>query len=611
MGNYETDSKSDNNSLEYIVSYRSGNGSVPPGAETTCDIQIKCQNPFDFTVDWRDTYVKVYYIKTYANGRKRRKYTWKHVPFPFYNFKVQKRPVKEWLHILEAGEETMKDLYSELGSEHFEEAIPEVLKRIKWLKSILEKFRNCKKLLVERPRPQHYAKHLKYVIDSPVLREHVDITWPQAMGTVPISYCSYKTSLFQPPTFALNGFTIPGPSNNGYCWDAEDRVGMLQQALYIGPFFELISTPSVGVLTAMLWPDSGDFADVASKPLIDIAEAASDATFPLGDPPDPLEAGQRMTNSLKYGTKLDALREIIDFSTNALLWKQLVVGPLYSSAVGLAASVKANDLAIDKYTSAANSGRWIQGKKLRLWGEDATRTYVNFGGHAEILPIDRSNSSWFKQQTYDIQVDKCEANAYFTYKLAPDDAVLLNTSKMRLGQFFNRLASSVDSVLHNVTTLSFVVDWFTSEYTGQLDLKDKVYMPVSDWNLTLSQHTAFDLKGVCTTMAHVTLCEYWVKESWENEYTLIDTRWLAGDLYDTFYWTYPREKLVPTGSKFLQPGHRDESNESHEIYERFVYNKPVRDTVTPPSEAIPHLEVNKSPTAGQLFTLGALIWGFL
>lgn len=607
---YELNVTNGDHAIKYIYGYRSNSGSVPKGAKTNCDVLVTAYDPFDIDVEWRNVLKKVYYYKTFKR-RKIRRYKYQTIPYPFYIFKKKSRTVKEWKLLLEAGSKVRKELRSSFGLDRYLEVLDQIEIRIQWLIERLKPFKTCESLVVNKIRMPNDVQSLDFS-SQPVnvstvsadVSDYIISTGSPTLG-------AYVHSLSDPPAGIMRGLTIQGTPVDSYDPPNEDIVNSIHNALFYGPVNELVAQDTLNNLTAMLWPSSADYAEENSKPLIDLAEGLSDASFPLGDPPSPSEALDKFNNVLP-DSRLSAFREIIDFSANALLWNNLVVGPLISSAQGFSTSVKANDLAIDKFTKAAKSGRWIQGKNLRLWGENPMATAIAFGLSPTGYSDNTESDTWIKKLKYDITVDALEANASLIYKVSIEDAWNMNSSKMRLSQFFNRLASSFDAVLHELIPLSFVVDWFTSDYTGELNLDQKVYMPLDDWKLIVSHKCQYDIRGEPSASHKYSAGGLWIKESWETEYTYWGPKNVPGHLPigEDHWFSYPREKVIPTSHNTIPSTQVPSSYETCEYYHRMVYNKPDYTLgIQDPKVVIPHLETQKSPTAGQLFTLGALIWG--
>jgi hypothetical protein len=393
----------------------------------------------------------------------------------------------------------------------------------------------------------------------------------------------------------------------------------------------LFSQSTIATLTAMLWPASGDFEKVGVTPLVDIAEMASDMVFPLGPPPSAVDAHRRMTKYAIDDNVLFSLRESIDFAANSWLWTTLVLEPVISSAVGLMTAVEANDKAIDAYTKQAKSGKWQQGKSLRIFGQNTAKVADQYGltnpdpihPSLPFYSIDGVDGVF----SHEIDVKKMEGNASFNYKLSDVDAALMNTSGMRIGQFFNRLSVSLDTVFHNIIPLSFVYDWFSSDYTGILNLKDKVYVSVADWNLVVSYKLDMDIEAKSSlSYTETTFQRKWCEQLITIDWTTFQTVYIerchpvSPITYLGIYASKPNENLG--GGRYMvyfDPSYNtystdDSSVETHKFYRRNVYNRPTRRTDFSNGEiGIDCLDTTKYDPleeVGKQVTLGALLWGF-
>ena len=624
---YGTDSTIVDFNSKSITGWRTGKrgNRLPPEADT-CDQSFTLENPFDFSIDWRQRSIGV--RERVFNKSKNRFYLrWrkKYISYPYFTFKKQSRTVREWRLIYLAGIKTIAE--SGVDSKH----VSEINRRIDWLKKFLKKRGKCKVLAFKMPNEQHscLAWHTELTGDTDVMvpfnsANYGALTntatvwssywqkWVESEQSLSYSfgdglYYNMSRRLFLPFTAATTG-----PSGASITTAAFSPVKQQwTSSLYSIPrsiAFDTINT--IPTLTAMLWPDSADFEDSGAQPLVDIAEAISDGAFPLGPPPDPLDAHDRIMDNLmsdKEFSSLMAGKHAIDFAANAWLWDTLVLQPVISSAIALSTSVKANDLAIDKYSDAAKSGNWIKGKSLRFLKNPQNcinggsldpyeETYQAFTNDGEVLGTVFSRA--------DIEVKQAEGNAMMVYKLSELDAAVLNSSGMRLAQFFNRLSTDLDQVLYNILPLSFVIDWFTSEFSGILNLKNKVYMPVADHKLIVS----YKLKA---NVSMAKDCHY--KCGVFDKYaTSSKTYYAYGYLYNklgTFVsggYTYP---MVGT----LEKKHKSAATEELVSYDRRIYDRPSRRTDFSGPLGVDCLDTTKPDPldTGKTVTLGALIWGFI
>lgn len=620
---YVTDLTVKDFSSKSIYGFRSGTkGRRKPNVANTCDRRFSLFNPFEFSITYNYKIVKV---KERVYDKKRNRYflrsVKKSVPYPFYVFEKQTRTIREWRLIYTAGIKTIAE------SNIREGLLTEVMLRIGWLAAVLKKESNCKPLAFKAADIQNecvaYTTEIHGDADNILLNfdqtNYGKMTSTRTyLGYAGRYYTHEIEAGYNPGTtmwmnygrrlFLPFSATLTGPSGLDSPVAEWTRVSSeWKRLLYDQPMQTAFDTlETIPTLTAMLWPDSGDFSDSNAKPLVDIAEAISDGAFPLGPPPDAKDAHDRLMDNILSDKRVDALKSTIDFASNAWLWNSLVLQPVLSSAVALSTSVKANDLAIDKYTDLAKSNQWIKGKSLRFlhnvqacdggFLEPYTETRTKYGTVlGNVTGTVTSNAS--------IDVKKAEANAMMVYKLSQFDAAQMNTSGMRLSQFFNRISSDVDTIIHNVLPLSFVVDWFTSEYTGMLNLKDKVYMPVDQHKLIVS----YNLEAY-VSMSRVGTASWWTFES---------TRCTDGFLYESGSFTDRNVDWVSNGRCNQIQGVQTKSNSSDateyiKYYKRKVYSNPTRRTDFSSSDNIPCMDVvNDDPlNMGKTVTLGALLWGF-
>jgi hypothetical protein len=182
----------------------------------------------------------------------------------------------------------------------------------------------------------------------------------------------------------------------------------------------------------------------------------------------------------------------------------------------------------------------------------------------------------------------------------------MNTSGVRLGQYFQRLTSDLGNVLYNLIPMSFVYDWFTSEYSGALDLNERVYMPVGSHKLVISYNLETYLTCTHTDiLKHTLTAKWWYYRYWRDLHRDV----LHTYLEDT--WVQMPYKYVPKEQyKYEESG---TSTEHLKYYVRKVYENPLRRTTFPPEGTfgIDCFDTKTGPLSdGQATTLGALLWGF-
>jgi hypothetical protein len=195
-----------------------------------------------------------------------------------------------------------------------------------------------------------------------------------------------------------------------------------------------------------------------------------------------------------------------------------------------------------------------------------------------------------------------------------------------------------------------VYDWFTSEYSGVLDLKDKVYMPVSAWKVTMSYNLDVEVGIDATTVnggfTIIETLKYW-------EYTLVDTypnhpvlkgkyftKVFTGNTVDSvttkYYsgWTppfgttivtivagsqtVPNDKakwLVREFGEFKDVELKFEGQEKHTYYQREVFENPARRTNFESNDyGIACFDFSKPEAfedTGKNITLAAIMWGLI
>lgn len=607
---YVTDSTIVDNESETIYGWRSGKRGGRPLPEfnpDTCDLTYTLQDPFDFTIDWRHRYVKVRYSKR-AYSKRRKKYyayyIWKRVavPYPFYIFPKKARTVREWRFIYQSGIKVTN------AAEAANMNIPEVKQRLLWLEKFLKNKGKCKALRIKSPAAQHTCLAKKSSIDNNSFVGSFSGTVSTETNSLAFAHSNYcqrnmDRRFWNPIGVSTIGpYNVPNPTA-----EAERIKNQWKFALYTMPLQTAFDPDTISTLTAMLWPDSGDFEDSDAKPLVDISEAISDGAFPLGPPPDAKDSHDRMMNNIISEKNLSATKNIVDFAANAWLWDKLVLEPLVSSAVALSASVEANDAAIDKFTTQAKAGKWIKGKAFRF-----LRDVGNCWGYEKSYKEERSvlNSygdtyAWMKAES-NIDVKKAEANAFFVYRLSEWDAINMDSSGVRISQFMHRLSSGMDEIWHNIVPMSFVVDWFTSEYTGVLNLKNKVYMPVADWKLTVSYKLRTTVHNTEVGYHLTTIADRYTGDGQTLLVPNMVVAYRPGDWYSGGYF-YKVKNQVKSKLNI-------DCTELLTYYDRRVYDSPSRRTdFSSGTTGIACMATNNLDplNMGKATTLGALIWGFI
>lgn len=611
-----TDETIINGSSERITSFRSSTNRGGEKVKNTCDYKISFLDPFDFRVEYKSRFVtvRVYYT---LKGRTRYKLVKKLVPYPYYYFKMKTRTVKQWRLELAAGKKVMK--YSPIE-------LQQVSKRVKSLERKLAKYGQC---FPKPPRSAHRQNdclHWKTTISGFGGDQYL----PRPIGTNPVPLIS--NFHYQHRAYELNHEEFAGTQTmNGDC----TAFSVLMQAKTIDEPLLYIKDPArISLITAMLWPSSDDYANRDASPLVDLSEAAADGVFPLGPPPDAIEAHERMVRSTLDDNHIKALKQGIDFAANSWLWTTLVLEPVISSAVGLSASVQANDDAIEAYQKSIKKGNWFQGNSVRIFGRDPKESAECFGApteHIETYGTDECGSGYYGTLTHSIEYRKFTANAMMAYKPSFAAAAGMNTSGQRLSSFFNRLSTDLDKVLYNLVPLSFVTDWFTSEYSGKLNLKDKVYMPIDDWKIIVSFHNQVLMNSKINQSTYGSIVK---REYICSQLTSCTHPWAFGPFDNPKYYyktnNYEVQSCFPVGewstcgrTIFCAVGKErvtENTNlsydfvfdiqEDHEYYDRRVYSKPPKATSYDMSLIECKDDKNVDLSEGQQVTLGALIWGF-
>jgi hypothetical protein len=603
---YVTDKTIENFKSQSIYGYRSGSKPTGDKPKNTCDQQITCFNPFDFKIEWRNRWVKVKKSKTSRSGKKY--YYWSSipVPYPYYTFEKQTRSIKEWRLILLAGSKTV----SESG---VRKKIPEVMKRLKYLADTLKRFGPCKALAFKAANVQHDCVAILSEVQDWPSEGSWTHTACNGSACITTSYGTYTWRGFSQRFWAPSGIELMGPTHTATDTTKQTLFKQkLTRVLMTEPLGIINNTYHASTLVAMLWPSSNDLESIDFTPLIDLSEAAADGVFPLGPPPSPTEAYDRMV-SRQIGQEpllKILLEEGLDFASNVWLWDVLVFEPVLSSAVGLSTCVKANDKAVEAYQKMANSGEWVKGKNFRL-----TDNYPNCQSEfLEYFENTTNSNSYGLYYTNDIEatvkVDKAEINAFMTYLPSFNASVQMGTSKQQLGQFFNRLSTSIDTIIHNLIPLSFVVDWFTSEYSADLNMQDKVYIPIADWKLILSYNldVSINFQEKASAIYTKSVYQYKAGSSWIRHPTLkpgIRTK------FSSPIYLSSNLRLSPDGDVELTLNQNPV--ERSKYYSRRVYNKPEARTDFENGINLPCAGSPKSDPleGGKSVTLAALIWGIL
>jgi hypothetical protein len=535
------------------------------------------------------------------------------IPVPYYEFKKQTRSVREWTAILNACSKVVAAAES-----NFDNPVSQIRLRVDWLSKALSHYVSsagfCRRFKYKDASVQHDCVNYKSFIDG--FPQFPYLSGPAGSVNHP-AWFQARYRFFEP---GLGDYT---GQIGGHAPSAEKAnfTSNLTKGLVTEPIEAVFNSSTVSTITAMLWPDSGDFEDSNAKPFIDLAEAVSDGKFPLGEVPDAKETYKRMSSAYKNKGLAHAITESIDFGANLWLWSTLVIEPVVSSAVALSSSVQANDDAIEGYNRKAENDEWIKGKSIRLFKD----RYNCFAPDPiEPLTIEKSyetpsnlgyigtyGSSFFRINPSKI---KNEANAMIVYRLGSLNGNLLKSSGMQLGQFFNRLSSSIDTVFHNLLPLSFVGDWFTSRFTGVLDLKDKVYMPVAEYKIIVSYKFDLSLEVEARGFMRSTqINRYYRRYTYMPWVFFRGPEWIsyAGNLPVEYYLRPMYYKAV------LADQHEVKVNdlylETHTYYKRQVYINPERRVNFDDGLQITCFEYTKEDplNTGKSITLGALLWGAL
>lgn len=611
---------------ERIYGYRTSTQSSgeQPSPKNTCDIIITAYDPFDIDIDYRSKFVhvKVYYVN--SHGRRKYKYETKSVPYPYYKFKKKSRTVREWRLLISAAMQVTTHINDSHMHKH-------MAKKLKFLSDRLKRIGKC------RPR-----KHKPNSIQNECIHWLSEISGFD--GDVKVSYPltptayedhvlnqHYRYRAIEQNSLAAIGFT--GPLGSG---DPAGLTALIHEKVLIGPLLRIKTLESQQALTSMLWPSSDDFASRDASPLVDLAEAASDGVFPLGPPPSATEAHGKMVKNVLDDKMLSALKESIDFAANSWLWTTLVLQPVISSAVGLAASVKANDILIDTYNDQVKDGKWHQGKNIRVYGKDPDAVAQCMGAPTELeytvgTPV--APTAHYSSLKHIFHYKTWSTNASLVYKLDDVAAAHMNSSGMRLSSFFNRISTDLDKVLYNIVPLSFVTDWFTTEYSGKLNLEDKIYMPLSDWKLILSYHVDLELESQHAMYVWNSRVSRVFRTSYSTD-CANPTSYVPPLLYRTIYETRPYTGKTTeyvgkksyclntpagwgmsevTNVELLENKSEGTIYEHVGLYRRFVYKVTPAQSVDNYKSIVPCFDTEKYEplSGGQQITMAALLWGLV
>lgn len=401
----------------------------------------------------------------------------------------------------------------------------------------------------------------------------------------------------------------------------------VRDKLITQPTGVVFHSDTIKLLTKILWPDSGDFEDIKAQPLVDIAEMVSDQAYPLGPPPSIEKTHKKFNEALPTST-FNAIKEVVDFSADTWLWTTLVLEPVIGAAVSLSASVEANDKAIEALKDRAKNNQWHQGKHLRLFGRSPNEAASCFDAPFSYPAPISFQEGGLRSGVHNFEYDKFEGNALFTYQLDELQAIQASGSGMQLSSFFNRLSTDMSSVLYNLLPLSFVYDWFSSEYSGALDLNNRLEMPISDWKLTLSYKLKCRILSEFTTeLEQVKYAKYSSREYeacgvTREPRTIFQSYGFATELPDDYkrsscsYWNKYEDwyRYVLIDNVKNKAVFRNTEHVTY--YKRRVYTRPIKWTgelTTLPNHIRCFDTSKKDPLndTGKQVTLGALIWGFL
>jgi hypothetical protein len=597
-----------------IYGFRSEGGvsMAPKPGSSVCDTKITLYNPFDFTVQYHSKTVKV--RQSYVTIRRRQKVIRWHwvkvtVPYPRYIFKKQTHTVRAWREIHVAGQHAINQAPDKT-------MLGELSKRLAWLRSALARYPDCRAKVPPRSaESQHNCKAIESTMSefptSPVVSWVEPITgrelthWTQYMllgntyyRFLQVPGCDYTGKVGTTGSFGVK----MAPFKE-----------QLKEGLFNAPSRFLNDSKTIETVAALLWPSSDDMEKIAVTPLVDIAEMISDGTYPLGPPPDPRDAHAKMVKSAISDTALKKLmvgKHAIDFAANLWLWETLVLAPVVSSAIGLAASVSANDKAIERYNEIAKKGEWVKGKKFRLYNHpnicsDGNIQLSERETYPAVPSIDVENTL-----SVDVEINTFEGNAQFVYKLDESDAVLMNTSGAQIASYLQRLSVDLYEVAYNLIPLSFVFDWFSTAYSGKLNLRSKTYLPIGSSKLILSQKCKADIILDESTTVNIIKHDLYA----------------YGSFFRTVYsWNNPRKNFreSPYSSYYyVYKGMETKKvqqlvSEHIDYYERVVIDNPTRRTNFDFSDGtglgLSCLDTNNHQPLqlGQEITGAALIWGLL
>lgn len=570
-----------------IYGFRTSSGSGSSGGKPladVCDRVLTLYDPFIF--EKKDNLRWVAHRVQYLTSKGMTRYRIQRdlINYPYLKFKKQTRTLREWREI--------HKVYSEMVAEGVinKAQTPDIIRVGQWLRKAISRYPKCGTAMFKSPREQHDVSH-ETVDYSNKTKFYVD----EYLGTKKWTSLSSQYTLFQAP-FARRRYDEMGMDDNPIEYYPTDVTNYTTHLRDMDIAFRdntlTALTDSASNIAAILWPSPEDLTDDPSaSPLIDIAEAISDGSI-LGTPPDPRTAFDHLDqlDGSSMLSRFAGWKKVIDFGANSWLWSQLVVKPVVSSAVALSAAVRSNDNRINAIETFAKDGKWIQGKHMRIHrkGEEAC-----FGIHT---PFERSESAtviqYFREE-YD--VEEFETNANFVYKLPTSMSFV--TSGQALGLFFNSLSSNLTKVAWNIVPLSFVFDWFSNQFTGQLDLNDKVYLPVESNKLTVSRLISMSFKRTWTCEG---VCEWghWEKGTYVGATKLrYNNEPLSQPLLDAGYiWVVTDTQTI---------SYNEDQSGLRKNYDRVVY-----ENITPSdSSSIPCRSSDPGElVVGQWVTLSALVW---
>lgn len=595
---YVQNQQIDNLSNEWLYTWRtSNNGQNQPSKKSAidcCTLKLTYLDPFIF----RPNVVRKYFkVRRWKNNRWY--YSTRSFDFNELVFEKHTRSLREWREIAK----TFLSLVDEgvISSKR----TPEIYSKGYYLVRKLNKYRKCicgrLRPKMRPPEVQHACTHRKYEWDKPADFIVDEPMWPG----VPYTWTSINTQYMGRYNIAnetqheLNTPENPLISRPDDYSVYTDWVATARRNLTSDIAIELLNKKST--LAAVLWPSSTDFNPAGydnAQPLVDVAEAVSDGTI-LGTPPSPVQAAQLIEDMSGVTMKsIDRLRQTVDFASNTWLWWQLVARPVYSAAVSLGGAVAANDARVEAINSTIWDEKWIQGRSLRVHDKSAETCWLSV---PKTFSREYVGSRVSEAFTEEVGVDELESNAQFIYKLGLDN--LVTSSGQQLGMFFNSLSTSLEEVMYNLMPLSFVIDWFTKDYSGQLDVKSKTYMNVTSSKLILSVKSRVYFKRRWTAKSSLIYAQLHTQfpgcsgYTWAPQYHFNKT---IDDLPD----------LGPCyGYYLLGSWNMDRDEETTHAY-KYYWRNFVVDPPNSPYESIKCQVTSSTPNFGQGITLGALIWSF-